>query len=91
MTERVGRAPEAMTHWELVEEVKRLRGLLAFGTDTCAYRAMRDKNERLHKIEAAAKALKFSAYPAHGSGFVLIVSGGNISGLEAALLQGDLR
>ena len=41
--------------------------------------------ERLRKIETAARALKFSAYPAHGSGFVLQVSGGNINNLEAAL------
>lgn len=41
--------------------------------------------ERLRKIEAAARALKFSAYPAHGSGFVISVTGGNINDLEAAL------
>ena len=41
--------------------------------------------ERLRKIETAARALKFSAYPAHGSGFVMQVCGGNISDLEAAL------
>jgi hypothetical protein len=43
------------------------------------------ENERLRKIETAARALKFSAYPAHGSGFVIQVSGGNINDLEAAL------
>jgi hypothetical protein len=41
--------------------------------------------ERLRKIETAARALKFSAYPAHGSGFVIQVSGGNINDLEHAL------
>ncbi len=41
--------------------------------------------ERLRKIETAARALKFSAYPAHGSGFVIQVSGGNIQDLEEAL------
>jgi len=43
--------------------------------------------KRLRGIEDAAKALKFSAYPAHGSGFVLIVSGGNVNELAAALGQ----
>jgi hypothetical protein len=41
--------------------------------------------DRLRKIETAARALKFSAYPAHGSGFVMQVHGGNINDLEAAL------
>ena len=44
-----------------------------------------DEIERLRKIEVAARALKFSAYPAHGSGFVIQVHGGNINDLEAAL------
>ena len=47
------------------------------------------ENERLRKIETAARALKFSAYPAHGSGFVLQVHGGNINDLEAALGSAD--
>lgn len=42
---------------------------------------------RLRKIEAAARALEFSAYPAHGSGFVLIVSRGNVDDLRKALEQ----
>lgn len=41
--------------------------------------------ERLRRIESAARALKFSAYPAHGSGFVMQVSDGNINDLESAL------
>lgn len=41
--------------------------------------------DRLRKIETAARALKFSAYPAHGSGFVLQVTDGNVNDLEAAL------
>ena len=41
--------------------------------------------ERLRKIETAARALKFAAYPAHGSGFITQVTGGNINDLEAAL------
>jgi hypothetical protein len=41
--------------------------------------------ERLRAVERAARALKFAAYPAHGSGFVLQVTGGNINDLEAAL------
>ena len=45
--------------------------------------------ERLRKIETAARALKFSAYPAHGSGFVMQVSGGNINDLEAALKSAE--
>lgn len=44
-----------------------------------------DEIERLRKIERAAQALKFSAYPAHGSGFVITVTGGNIDDLKAAL------
>ena len=45
--------------------------------------------ERLRKIEAAARALKFSAYPAHGGGFVMQVSGGNINDLDAALKSAE--
>lgn len=46
-----------------------------------------DEIERLRAIEMAARALQFSAYPAHGSGFVTVVSGGNINDLERALNQ----
>lgn len=49
------------------------------------FRDAADEIERLRKIEAAARALKFAAYPVHGSGFVMQVSGGNINDLEAAL------
>ena len=45
--------------------------------------------ERLRKIEAAARALKFSAYTAHGAGFVMQVSGGNINDLDAALKSAE--
>jgi hypothetical protein len=47
--------------------------------------AAADEIERLRAIETAARALKFAAYPAHGSGFVITVTGGNINDLEAAL------
>jgi hypothetical protein len=40
---------------------------------------------RLRKIEVAARALQFSVYPAHGSGYVITVTGGNINDLEDAL------
>jgi hypothetical protein len=46
---------------------------------------LRAENKRLQKIEIAARALKFSACPAHGPGFVIQVSGGSINDLEAAL------
>lgn len=39
---------------------------------------------RLRKIEIAAEALSFSVYPAHGSGFVVKVSG-DVSALDCAL------
>jgi pilus assembly protein TadC len=41
--------------------------------------------ERLRRIEDAARALRFSAYPAHGSGFVIAVTGGNIDTLRDAI------
>lgn len=44
-----------------------------------------DEIERLLKIEVEAKKLTFGAYPAHGSGFVTIVTGGNITDLTTAL------
>ncbi len=47
---------------------------------------------RLSLLEAlyeAARELRFDAYPAHGSGFVLIVSGGNTDDLIAALAALD--
>ena len=50
-----------------------------------AVQRQQDEIERLGKIEIAARALKFSAYPAHGRGFVLTVTDGNINDLEAAL------
>lgn len=43
--------------------------------------------DRLLAIEKAAAALQFSAYPAHGSGFVIIVSGGSINDLKDALMS----
>ncbi len=43
--------------------------------------------ERLRKIEIAAQAITFGVYPAHGSGFVTIVTGGNINDLAEALYQ----
>ena len=52
------------------------------------FHMLADEVERLRKIETAARALKFSAYPAHGSGFVMQVSGGNINDLESALAAG---
>lgn len=39
----------------------------------------------LEAVSRASSALKFGAYPAHGSGFVMIVTGGNIDDLAAAL------
>jgi hypothetical protein len=49
------------------------------------YQAVVAEVERLRKIERAAQALRFSPYPAHGSGFVMIVSGGNINDLKDSL------
>ena len=49
--------------------------------------AAADEIERLRKIEAAARALKFSGYPAHGSGFTITVTGGNIDELKAVLAE----
>ena len=43
------------------------------------------KLQRLWELYEVAKKLKFSAYPAHGSGFVLTVTDGNINDLEAAI------
>lgn len=54
-----------------------------FGYDCARY--LLAEVDRLRRIENAARALKFSAYPAHGSGFVLIVSDGSINDLAAAL------
>ena len=44
-----------------------------------------DEIDRLRKIEDAARALKFALYPAHGSGFVVIVKEGNVNALRSAL------
>lgn len=66
-------------------DLKQLRDDLARAeTDADKYCA---EIARLRKIEAAARALEFSAYPAHGSGFVLAVSGGNVDDLRKALEQ----
>jgi hypothetical protein len=43
------------------------------------------KLQRLWELYQVAKQLKFSAYPAHGSGYVTTVTGGNINDLEAAI------
>ena len=43
------------------------------------------ENAELQRVADAAAALKFGAYPAHGSGFVIIVNGGNIDDLASAL------
>jgi hypothetical protein len=48
---------------------------------------LRAEIERLRKIEVAARALEFSAYPAHGSGFVIRVTGGNVDDLKTALAE----
>ena len=44
-----------------------------------------DEIERLLAIEAAARKLTFGSYPAHGTGFVTILTGGNTVDLDAAL------
>lgn len=49
-----------------------------------ALRKAADEIERLRRIEDAARMLKFSLYPAHGSGFVLTVTG-NVDSLNNAL------
>ena len=55
-------------------------------TELSLARAERDTlRAALHRLESAAKVLKFSAYPAHGSGYVTIVSGGSIADLKNAL------
>lgn len=59
-------------------------GIVGLG-DGALYAEAAAEIERLRKIETAARALQFSAYPAHGSGFVTQVHGGNINDLEAAL------
>lgn len=41
--------------------------------------------EALLRVVEAAQALKFGAYPAHGSGFVVIVTEGNVDDLADAL------
>lgn len=43
------------------------------------------KLQRLVELYEIAKELKFSSYPAHGSGFVLIVTGGNVDDLAKAI------
>lgn len=44
-----------------------------------------EQSQKLLAVVEAAEKLKFSAYPAHGSGFVIIVSEGNVNALEKAV------
>lgn len=68
----------------LIEALKERAGVRSDGDAKLMFDAAVEI-DRLRKIEVAARALKFSAYPAHGSGFVMQVHGGNINDLEAAL------
>ena len=45
----------------------------------------KQERNKMRVIVEAARKLTFGAYPAHGSGFVLIVTGGNVDDLAAAL------
>lgn len=55
--------------------------------------ALVEEVERLRRVVIAARSLKFDVYPAHGSGFVTIVSEGNgdlqdaIAALDAAEIK----
>ena len=70
---------------DLVARLRRMSDMTTTGNDLNDIGRAADEIERLRKIETAARVLKFSAYPAHGSGFVITVTGGNINDLEAAL------
>jgi hypothetical protein len=56
----------------------------------CFARPTAELEEAWQRFYDAASALEFGAYPAHGSGLVIIVSGGNVNEFKEAKAALDL-